>query len=528
MPPPKVAAEQTIDIPEVGLVTFPASMSDADITLVARRLHLDAMNKKPLSEPTDYESGRNASLLDTAKRTAVGVGRGVLQGVKTAANPFSAGEYLINAPGELATTAKDLATNRGRNTIAGLKTLSDPDIGGQVIGNLALGLAAPKALDVGRNVAVRGGAAMARTGEAMRGSPTLPFSKPGIVKSATGPILRTGGKILEQTGRAAGGEMFPGESSVLKGGQAYSTEAPYRPSDVPNRGPGYVEDRFAPPSASEVQQGSATYDRPGYRPSEAPQRGPGYVEDRYAPPSESNVSGGRPFDNADYGSYRDVALGDAMQQEMGTPTPDVSMETPTPAAGEPLPESFGPDAYAGPERRMSAGEGPYGVDRRTAMSTEADQPITGTIPERAAQMRMENPNIDAEAAAMRPDVGTSDLETQLTNGLMDEAQQGTTSQSLGTPRVLSWKEGRGPSTSDAQSMSAQFGSREAARRLKTTPDQIKTLRGPSASVLPEAARANIDAKIAMLKSDPNFAQLFDQYLQSAPNDLARAYIESKR
>jgi hypothetical protein len=50
--------------------------------------------------------------------------------------------------------------------------------------------------------------------------------------------------------------------------------------------------------------------------------------------------------------------------------------------------------YAGEERRGTEGTSPTGVERRNA-------PIAGTVAERAAQMRAENPNIDADAKAMR-------------------------------------------------------------------------------------------------------------------------------
>lgn len=529
-----------------------ARMPDVDIhttfsPVELRRLRQLIEPKQTISEPTDYESGRNASLADTASRTARGVGRGVLQGVKTALNPFAVGEALINAPGELATTAKDLATNRGRNTIAGLKTLTDPDVGGEVIGNLALGLAAPRVGNFARNAAVRTGTAMQSAGEGMTSS-SVPMSRPGMVRSSVGPILRTGGRVIEGVGRATGGELFSGESSLVRGDElsmwdrpdaaanverprgasitnTNATDAPTPKAPVYGRGgPPRVTRPTTPPPSLEDMLSQALDDELAGAPAEA----------GTTAPSVTMTEAGKP------------SMTPTAYEEMQTSPQNVSgraVEAPTPDM-EPVPE-LGPDAYAGPERRTptSSGLGPEGVDRRATM----DEPITGTIPERAAQMRAENPNIDTEAAAMRPtETTTPDVETptstpdeapvdagdpqaldaMMTDGLLQEAQSNATPDvandvaDLGTPRVLSWKPGHGPSAADAASMSQEFGSREAARRLKTTPDQIKILRGPSASVLPEAARASIDQTIA--------TKGIEYALSNAPNPLARAYILSKQ
>lgn len=89
------------------------------------------------------------------------------------------------------------------------------------------------------------------------------------------------------------------------------------------------------------------------------------------------------------------------------------------------------------------------------------------------------------------------------------------------PRVLSWKPGHGPTAESAQTYRQQFGSREAARRLKTTPSQIKEL-APGESRLPDAARQAIDSRISGLPPEEAPA-----YLDAAPNDLAHSYIEEQ-
>lgn len=62
-----MADTQQIDIPEVGIVEFPATMSDQDVALAASRLHLAAMNAKPLKEPTTYAGGVKQALKPIAK-----------------------------------------------------------------------------------------------------------------------------------------------------------------------------------------------------------------------------------------------------------------------------------------------------------------------------------------------------------------------------------------------------------------------------------------------------------------------------
>jgi len=55
-----MAENQRIDIPEVGIVEFPSTMSDADIARAASRLHLKAMNEKPLTVPSTFDEGVQA------------------------------------------------------------------------------------------------------------------------------------------------------------------------------------------------------------------------------------------------------------------------------------------------------------------------------------------------------------------------------------------------------------------------------------------------------------------------------------
>jgi hypothetical protein len=100
-------------------------------------------------------------------------------------------------------------------------------------------------------------------------------------------------------------------------------------------------------------------------------------------------------------------------------TAEPASESPAPAADgaqATLPTDFGPNAYAGPERRAEGGVAPDGVERRTSL---ADQPIglmpgftRGDVSAAAAAMRAENPNIDKLGAALRAKAAAFDKSRQ--------------------------------------------------------------------------------------------------------------------
>lgn len=91
----------------------------------------------------------------------------------------------------------------------------------------------------------------------------------------------------------------------------------------------------------------------------------------------------------------------------------------TPQGSTSGPEPNGPPATAPApataplDRRTVAGSGPGGIDRR-------NQPLTGSIPERAAAMRAENPNIDAQARAMGEQAAATRTEAPPRNNLPDQ------------------------------------------------------------------------------------------------------------
>jgi hypothetical protein len=148
-----------VEVPGVGNVEFPDSMSMEDIGTAAARLYqqhvneqLKAANAKPLSEPTTYEGGRNASLMQTVE----GVGRGVKQSLQSLADPRT---YLESAKAvadvpllvtDPAGPAKDRMIARGGALVDEAKRVvsGDPEAGGRAISDLSIGLVAPRVASV--------------------------------------------------------------------------------------------------------------------------------------------------------------------------------------------------------------------------------------------------------------------------------------------------------------------------------------------------------------------------------------------
>ena len=167
--------------------------------------------------------------------------------------------------------------------------------------------------------------------------------------------------------------------------------------------------------------------------------------------------------------------------------------------------------YAGPERRVTGGAGPEGLERRDVARTASEEPLTGTIPERAAAMRAENPNIDAEGAAMRA----------RTNGTR-----------LQSPRV---KVVENPAATDEDIIALRtvHGAEEAGTKLAADPrfqgmsktartNTIRDLASDQAGLLPTSAQALIDARLRAM----NATDAAD-YLAKAPNAAAYNYIKAQ-
>lgn len=95
-------------------------------------------------------------------------------------------------------------------------------------------------------------------------------------------------------------------------------------------------------------------------------------------------------------------------------------------------------------------------------------------------------------------------------------------QPLGMPRVLSWKNGAGPSAADVQRARDYGGVNNAASRLKVPQATIRELAPTSgAAGLPAEAQGRI--RDAMQAMSPQEKQA---YLAGAKNDLVRSYIQS--
>ena len=133
--------------------------------------------------------------------------------------------------------------------------------------------------------------------------------------------------------------------------------------------------------------------------------------------------------------------------------------------------------------------------------------------------------VSGPAAAWSPELLRKELGKAMTRAnvqLTDEQLQ-TAAQLMreGHPPVSAVQ--RVATMSDVRALATHMGSRNAARQLGTTQEAVKTLRGPSQAVLPERARAAIDAKLNTLKG----AEAIQAYIDAAPNELAKAYIRFK-
>jgi hypothetical protein len=135
-------ADQIIDIPGVGQVAFPDTMSDDEIVGHAHRLtneHLASVSSKPLpSESNTF--GRN--LAGTAGTTAKGIAEGMT------IDPLKALYQTVRHPID---TVSNLATEGAQAVAHPIDTaqqigtaMSDPETGGRTIGGLLTMLLAPR------------------------------------------------------------------------------------------------------------------------------------------------------------------------------------------------------------------------------------------------------------------------------------------------------------------------------------------------------------------------------------------------
>lgn len=148
-------ADKVVEIPGVGIVAFPDSMSDDDIGKQAERLTqnakndaLKAANAKPLNEPTTKEGG----IAKSVGETAYGYGKGIVQSGVSAARGFSdmasgrgivkAGVAAVNAARNPDQARADIKS-AGQGVVDEAKAVAagDPEAGGRATGNLLLMLA---------------------------------------------------------------------------------------------------------------------------------------------------------------------------------------------------------------------------------------------------------------------------------------------------------------------------------------------------------------------------------------------------
>lgn len=135
-----------VNIPGVGIVDFPSSMTPDEVSAAARKLHLSQgplaqANAKPLQEPTTYDEGHDASI----RKTVGDTGRGILTGM----SPIKmVGDFVQAVKNKAALNPKELPPEEQRPLGVQLEdsknALSDPSTGGEAIGNLLTGLIAPR------------------------------------------------------------------------------------------------------------------------------------------------------------------------------------------------------------------------------------------------------------------------------------------------------------------------------------------------------------------------------------------------
>jgi hypothetical protein len=306
-----------------------AAFRDKPETPATRLAALQAANAKPLNAPTTYDEGFNKSLKDTAWNTGVGI----LHGVKNAVNPVniakgaydmaSTGAQLMNDPVAGSANVYDKA----KAALPGIKALSDPEAGGQAIGNLLVGGIVPR-------VAPHVPAALEATGNAVEKASVgmQKGSLPGGVLTGVlghspyiGAATAIGPYVGEYAGKAmsAGGRML---GRMVNGAPVDASAAdPMRPSSVPMDAPVATSGLSATDRASLVKQGM------------------------------------------------DPAAIDKLDAQMQAPAAAIpkapirgTLRMTSQASSPALPPELGADAVAGPmpDRRVSTGQGPGGIDRR--------------------------------------------------------------------------------------------------------------------------------------------------------------------
>lgn len=154
---------------------------------------------------SDPDQAYRDSLVDTAKRTLTGIGRGVLSAVDPRTYIGMAG-----AARDLMVPTYPGAEQRTRERIGGLVSTvknvasGDPDAGGEMIGQLATGMALPRILPKVPN-------AMVRTGEALETAGQSNFAKRAAHAAGTATAVGAGigGHVGEAILGGAAAEMVP-------------------------------------------------------------------------------------------------------------------------------------------------------------------------------------------------------------------------------------------------------------------------------------------------------------------------------
>lgn len=196
-----------VNVPDVGLVDFPADWTDQQIEQHAHKVRLDYNNSKPISDRGMHgETGPEAAM-----RGAGVLASNIVPGViSTVRAPYDIGKSLYNEG--VVQTGKNMASGlvqSGKDLVSG-----DPERAGRVSGQLIGSTLVPiglkgvaPAFKGTANALVRGGSRLQEIGE------SLPTHTPAITmtgsieRALVKPGLKGAGSVMEKVGRTAGGDL---------------------------------------------------------------------------------------------------------------------------------------------------------------------------------------------------------------------------------------------------------------------------------------------------------------------------------
>jgi hypothetical protein len=186
---------------------------------------LKAANRRPLREPTTYTGGVLRSAQDTIGKTAKGVGESVLSMVdpRTYLESLRRAALMLSDPAQAAVDSAQAGSalvDEGRRVIGG-----DPEAGGRAIGQLGMGLVAPRLASSAPAVATRAAEVASRV--------PVPSAANMLtaLKMLRHPLLEGGKVIADQIIKRSDGRGATSPVETASGGVPLPTGP--LPSEVP-------------------------------------------------------------------------------------------------------------------------------------------------------------------------------------------------------------------------------------------------------------------------------------------------------